>query len=136
MIGVAMPTYEYRCKKGHNFEVHQSFSDGPVTACEVCGAPVERVYHPIAVHFKGSGFYNTDYGTRKRSREMKEGKEGSGSESASKSDGSSSSSEPGSSSSGSDSSSSTKTDSGGSKGSDSTSSTSSTKSDKSKSSST
>src|SRR5665811_2044414 len=47
-------------------------SDDPVTACETCSAPVQRVFHPIAVHFKGSGFYNTDYGTRKRSREQKE----------------------------------------------------------------
>jgi putative FmdB family regulatory protein len=124
-----MPIYEYRCKKGHNFEVRQSFSDGPVTACEVCGAPVERVYHPVAVHFKGSGFYNTDYGTRNRSREMKEAKEGSSSESSSKSD-KSTTSDSNSKSSGSDSSSSTGT--GSSKGSDSTSSTSSTKSDSSK----
>jgi putative FmdB family regulatory protein len=64
-----MPTYEYRCKKGHTFEVMQRMSDPPVTKCQVCGAPVERVFHPIAIHFKGSGFYNTDYGTRKRSRE-------------------------------------------------------------------
>jgi putative FmdB family regulatory protein len=71
-----MPIYEYRCKKGHNFEVLQRFTDDPVTECEVCGLPVQRVFHPIAVHFKGSGFYNTDYGTRKRSREMKESKEG------------------------------------------------------------
>jgi putative FmdB family regulatory protein len=72
-----MPIYEYRCKKGHQFEVMQRISDDPVTQCEVCGAPVQRVFHPIAVHFKGSGFYNTDYGTRKRSREMKEAKESS-----------------------------------------------------------
>jgi putative FmdB family regulatory protein len=71
-----MPIYEYRCRKRHTFEVRQSFSDDPVTKCEVCGAPVQRVFRPIAVHFKGSGFYNTDYGTRKRSREMKEAKEG------------------------------------------------------------
>jgi putative FmdB family regulatory protein len=123
-----MPIYEYRCKKGHNFEVRQSFSDGPVTACEVCGAPVERVYHPVAVHFKGSGFYNTDYGTRQRSRE-KEAKEAkSKSEAASKSD-SSSTSDSKSNSSGSDSSSSTGTGSGASKGSDTKSSTSSAKSD-------
>jgi putative FmdB family regulatory protein len=77
-----MPIYEYRCKKGHTLEVLQRFSDDAVTKCEVCGAPVERVFHPIAVHFKGSGFYNTDYGTRKRSREMKEAKEGAGSASA------------------------------------------------------
>jgi putative FmdB family regulatory protein len=77
-----MPIYEFRCKKGHTFEVRRGFDDGPVTACEVCSAPVERVFHPIAVHFKGSGFYNTDYGTRKRSREMKEHKESSKSESS------------------------------------------------------
>jgi putative FmdB family regulatory protein len=57
-----MPTYEYRCSNGHNFEVIQRMSDDPVTVCEVCGAPVERVFHPVAVHFKGSGFYSTDYG--------------------------------------------------------------------------
>ena len=56
-----MPIYEYRCPDGHAFEVVQSMSDDPVTACEVCGKPVERVFHPIAVHFKGSGFYTTDY---------------------------------------------------------------------------
>jgi putative FmdB family regulatory protein len=71
-----MPIYEYRCKKGHTFEVLQRFSDDPVSTCEVCGIPVQRVFHPVAVHFKGSGFYNTDYGTRKRSRE-KEASEGS-----------------------------------------------------------
>jgi len=57
-----VPIYEYRCKKGHTFEVMQSMSDDPVTACTECGAPVERVFHPVAVHFKGSGFYSTDYG--------------------------------------------------------------------------
>jgi putative FmdB family regulatory protein len=71
-----MPIYEYRCENGHTFDVRQSFSDDPVTTCEVCGAPVQRVFHPVAVHFKGSGFYNTDYGTRKRSREMKEAAKG------------------------------------------------------------
>ncbi len=75
-----MPIYEYRCRKGHNFEVRQSFSDDPVTVCEVCGAPVERVFHPVAVHFKGSGFYNTDYGTRNRSREKEAAQDGSGSD--------------------------------------------------------
>ncbi len=85
-----MPIYEYRCKKGHQFEVMQRINDDPVTKCEVCGAEVQRVFHPIAVHFKGSGFYNTDYGTRKRSREMKEAKESSSkSESSSSSDSSS-----------------------------------------------
>lgn len=57
-----MPIYEYRCRNSHNFEVLQSMSDDPVTKCEVCGEPVERVFHPVAVHFKGSGFYATDYG--------------------------------------------------------------------------
>ncbi len=66
-----MPIYEYRCEKGHTFEVLQSFTDDPVTECEKCGRPVQRVLHPVAVHFKGSGFYNTDYGTRKRQRETK-----------------------------------------------------------------
>ena len=81
-----MPIYEYRCENGHQFEVMQRISDDPVTKCEVCGAPVQRVFHPIAVHFKGSGFYNTDYGTRKRSREMKEKEASSKSDSSSSSD--------------------------------------------------
>ena len=81
-----MPIYEYRCKNGHTFEVMQRMSDPPVTECEVDGAPVERVFHPIAVHFKGSGFYNTDYGTRKRSREMKEASKAEGGKSESSSD--------------------------------------------------
>ncbi len=67
-----MPIYEYRCEKGHNFEVMQRMSDDPVVSCETCEAPVQRVFRPVAVHFKGSGFYNTDYGTRKRSRENAE----------------------------------------------------------------
>src|SRR3954466_900434 len=66
---VAMPIYEYRCEDGHLFEVMQKITDDPVTSCEQCGAPVQRVFHPVAVHFKGSGFYNTDYGTAKRKRE-------------------------------------------------------------------
>jgi putative FmdB family regulatory protein len=60
-----MPVYEYRCENGHTFEVLQRMSDDPVTECEVCGAPVQRVFHPVAVHFKGSGFYSTDYGKKK-----------------------------------------------------------------------
>ena len=66
-----MPTYEYRCTKGHTFDAFQSISDDPLTKCEVCGRPVVRVLHSPAVHFKGSGFYNTDYGTKKRQREQK-----------------------------------------------------------------
>src|SRR3954452_2812483 len=64
-----MPIYEYRCENGHHFDVMQKMTDGPVTECEVCQAPVQRVFHPVAVHFKGSGFYNTDYGTAKRNRQ-------------------------------------------------------------------
>jgi|SRR5579884_1193556 len=72
-----MPIYEYRCEQGHTFEVMQRMTDDPVATCQTCEAPVERVFHPVAVHFKGSGFYNTDYGTRKRAREQKESGEGS-----------------------------------------------------------
>jgi putative FmdB family regulatory protein len=61
-----MPLYEYRCENGHTFEVMQKMADDPVETCEVCGAPVQRVFHPVAVHFKGSGFYNTDYGKQRR----------------------------------------------------------------------
>src|SRR3954453_12181442 len=64
-----MPIYEYRCENGHHFDVMQKMTDGPVTECEVCQAPVQRVFHPVAVHFKGSGFYNTDYGTANRTRQ-------------------------------------------------------------------
>jgi putative FmdB family regulatory protein len=67
-----MPIYEYRCDNDHTFEVMQRMSEDPLTECQVCGAPVQRVFHPVAVHFKGSGFYNTDYGTRKRAREKAE----------------------------------------------------------------
>src|SRR5271167_4150195 len=96
-----MPTYEYRCTKGHTFEVTQSINDEPLTKCEVCGRPVARVLHSPAVHFKGSGFYNTDYGTKKRQREQRaSSSSSSGSENASSSSSSSdsSSSESGSSS--------------------------------------
>jgi putative FmdB family regulatory protein len=65
-----MPIYEYRCENGHLFEVMQRITDDPVTACQECGAAVQRVFHPVAVHFKGSGFYNTDYGTARRKREQ------------------------------------------------------------------
>ena len=83
-----MPIYEYRCRQGHTFEVMQRMSDEPVISCETCASPVERVFHPVAVHFKGKGFYNTDYGTRKRSRELRESGEGksSGGEGSSKSE--------------------------------------------------
>jgi|tagenome__1003787_1003787.scaffolds.fasta_scaffold20480412_2 putative FmdB family regulatory protein len=70
-----MPIYEYRCDNGHTFEVMQRMTDDPLAACETCGAPVQRVFHPVAVHFKGKGFYNTDYGTKKRARELKDSAE-------------------------------------------------------------
>jgi putative FmdB family regulatory protein len=89
-----MPIYEYRCEHGHTFEVMQRMSDDPVEICETCEATVSRVFHPVAVHFKGSGFYNTDYGTRKRARENSSEK----SEKSDKSDKSDSSSSSGSSS--------------------------------------
>jgi putative FmdB family regulatory protein len=59
-----MPIYEYRCERGHTFEVMQRMTDDPLTSCSTCEAPVQRVFHPVAVHFKGSGFYSTDYGKK------------------------------------------------------------------------
>ena len=76
-----MPIYEYRCENGHLFEVMQKMSDDPVQSCEVCGAPVQRVFHPVAVHFKGSGFYNTDYGKKRRGGASEDGKSDSGGDS-------------------------------------------------------
>lgn len=63
-----MPIYEYRCENGHTFEVFQSMADDALTECEVCGAPVRKVLHSPAIRFKGSGFYNTDHGTRKANK--------------------------------------------------------------------
>jgi putative FmdB family regulatory protein len=70
-----VPIYEYKCANGHVFEAVQSMSDDPLSKCEQCGAPVERVFHPIAVHFKGSGFYTTDYGSKKKAGQDGAGKE-------------------------------------------------------------
>ncbi len=62
-----MPTYEYRCPEGHTFELFQRMTDPPPEVCEICGAaPVARVLYPVAIHFKGSGFYSTDYGKNRR----------------------------------------------------------------------
>ncbi len=86
-----MPTYEYRCANGHVFEVVRSMSEGPVTECVECGAAVERVFHAPAVHYKGSGFYTTDYAKKAA------GKAGASSEtkdSSSSGDGSSDSKKP------------------------------------------
>ena len=74
-----MPIYEYRCPNGHVFELLQRIGDSAPEACEVCGeGPVERVLYPVAVHFKGSGFYTTDYG---RSRKTEPSQDGAGAES-------------------------------------------------------
>jgi putative FmdB family regulatory protein len=71
-----MPIYEYRCPNGHLFELFQSIHDSPPDGCEVCGeGPLERVLYPVAVHFKGSGFYTTDYG-RGRKGKRDESKDG------------------------------------------------------------
>ena len=80
-----MPIYEYKCPNGHLFEVfHGMTEDGPAV-CEVCGeGPLQRVLHPVAVHYKGSGFYSTDYGRKKKAA----AKDGGSSESTTSSDGS------------------------------------------------
>lgn len=80
-----VPIYEYRCPNRHTFEVFQRMTDPPVRACEVCGAaPVEKLLFPVAVHFKGKGFYSTDYGRGSRAGTGKEGGEsGSGKDAAS-----------------------------------------------------
>jgi putative FmdB family regulatory protein len=72
-----VPIYEYRCPNGHTFEVFQRMTDPPVETCEVCAAgPVEKVLFPVAVHFKGKGFYSTDYGRGSRSGGAKDGDTG------------------------------------------------------------
>ena len=65
-----MPIYEYRRPNGTTFEVMQKMADDPLTADPETGVPVQRVFHPVAIHFKGKGFHNTDYGTRRRNREL------------------------------------------------------------------
>ncbi len=70
-----MPIYEYRRPDGSTFDVIQKFSDEPLTKDPDSGVPVERVFHAPAIHFKGKGFHNTDYGTRRRNREMEKSAE-------------------------------------------------------------
>ena len=91
-----MPIYEYKCDNGHVFDVLQKMSEESLTECIECGAPAHRVLTAPAVHFKGSGFYNTDYGKRKGG-----GSNGSSSENSSSSDSSGSSDSSSSSDSGS-----------------------------------
>jgi putative FmdB family regulatory protein len=62
-----VPIYEFRCPNGHLFEVFHRITDPDPDVCEVCGAaPLTKVLHPVPIHFKGSGFYSTDYGRRKK----------------------------------------------------------------------
>jgi len=74
-----VPTYEYRCPEGHLFEVFKSIHAPAPDVCPACGkGPVQVVLHPVAVHFKGSGFYSTDYGRGGRRKETaKDGDSGS-----------------------------------------------------------
>jgi putative FmdB family regulatory protein len=88
-----VPIYEYKCENGHVFDVMQKMADEPLTECVECGAPAQRQLTAPAVHFKGSGFYNTDYGKRKGG-----GSNGSSGEGTSSDSKSSSSSDSGSSS--------------------------------------
>jgi putative FmdB family regulatory protein len=88
-----VPIYEYKCENGHVFDVIQKMSDEPLTECQECGAPAERVLHPVAVHFKGSGFYNTDYG-RKKGGGKDGGSDGSGESKSSESKSESKGSDP------------------------------------------
>jgi putative FmdB family regulatory protein len=92
-----VPIYEYKCENGHLFDVMQRMADEPLTECQECGAGAERVLHPVAVHFKGSGFYNTDYGKKKKggngAGSSGEGSSGEGSSDSSSSDSGSSSSD-------------------------------------------
>lgn len=77
-----MPIYEYKCANGHVFDVIQKMSDEPLSECQECGAPAERVLHPVAIHFKGSGFHNTDYGKKQAgAAESKDGGESKSSDS-------------------------------------------------------
>jgi putative FmdB family regulatory protein len=80
-----MPIYEYRCPNGHLFELFQRMGEAAPDVCETCGeGPVERVLYPVAVHFKGSGFYSTDYGRGSRARD--ESKDGAAPEKSDKSE--------------------------------------------------
>jgi putative FmdB family regulatory protein len=95
-----VPIYEYRCPNGHLFELFQRMGEPPPDACEVCGAsPLKRVLHPVAVHYKGSGFYSTDYGRGSRKKDGGSSDSSSSSSSSSSGDSSSSSSDSSSSSS-------------------------------------
>jgi putative FmdB family regulatory protein len=89
-----VPIYEYKCENGHVFDVIQKMADEPLTECQECGAPAVRVLHPVAVHFKGSGFYNTDYGKKKGAGNGADGAKESSGDLGSGSDSASSDSKP------------------------------------------
>jgi putative FmdB family regulatory protein len=89
-----MPIYEYKCENGHVFEAIQKMTDEALTECEECGAPAARVLSAPAIHFKGSGFHNTDYGTRKGGANGGSSESGSDSSSPSKPDSGKSESKP------------------------------------------
>jgi len=89
-MGVRVPFYEYRRPDGTILEVMQKMTDPPLAEDPETGVPLQRVFHPIAVHFKGKGFYNTDYGTRNRQRETAAAAEKSSSSEKSSSESSSS----------------------------------------------
>jgi putative FmdB family regulatory protein len=111
-----MPIYEYRRPDGTTFEIQQSFSDETLTQDPETGVKVQRVLHAPAVHFKGKGFYNTDYGTRKRQRETAAAAESSKSSEGSSESASESSSTKGNLPASSDTSSSSSSSEGGSSG--------------------
>jgi putative FmdB family regulatory protein len=94
IIPQPVPIYEYKCENGHVFDVIQKMSDEPLSECQECGAPAVRVLHPVAVHFKGSGFYNTDYGKKKKGAAANGGSSEGSSESKDSSSESSSDSKP------------------------------------------
>lgn len=73
-----VPTYVYKCDKEHTFEVMQPMAEDSLDTCEVCGAPARRILFAPAVHFKGSGFYTTDY-ARKGAGKSSNGSDGDGS---------------------------------------------------------
>jgi putative FmdB family regulatory protein len=97
-----VPIYEYKCPNGHLLEVFHGMNESGPAACEVCGAsPMVKVLHPVAVHYKGSGFYSTDYGRGGKKQAAKDAggdssssSSDSGSGSSSTDSGSSSSSSP------------------------------------------
>jgi len=75
----AVPIYEFRCPNGHLFEVFHRISDPDPDVCEICGAsPIVKVLHPVPIHFKGSGFYSTDYGRGSRKKDAAKESSGDG----------------------------------------------------------